>query len=81
MKKSVLLVLAGLAVTGCTDPDTAVSTLESAGYSEIETGNYGLFACGNDDTFATKFKAVNPKGVKTEGVVCSGWLKGGTIRH
>lgn len=61
------------------DPDTAESTLHSAGYTDVQTDGWG-FGCGKDDTFATAFTATNPAGERVSGVVCSGWLKGGTIR-
>lgn len=75
-------IIALLAGTGCTNPEDARRTLESAGYSEIETGGYDFFACGKDDTYATKFTAKNPAGRTTSGTVCSGLLfKSSTIRH
>ena len=39
-----------------------------------------LFGCSEDDTFSTKFSATNAKGERVGGAVCSGWLKGSTIR-
>lgn len=76
------ILIALLAVTGCTNSDDAKRTLESAGYSDIKTGGYDFFACGKDDTVATKFSARNPAGKMTTGTVCSGLLfKSSTIRH
>lgn len=65
---------------GCTDAGKAQRTLESAGYTNIKAGGYAVWGCGEDDDFHTKFKATNPAGKEVEGVVCSGWFKGGTIR-
>lgn len=73
-------VAAATTLTGCTDAPKATRTLEQAGYTDIETRGYSFFGCGEDDTFRTKFTAKNPAGQKVDGVVCSGWLKGGTIR-
>lgn len=75
-----LLILAVLACAGCTSKDGAERALKGAGYTNIETGGYAFFYCAKDDWFATKFKATGPSGQLTQGAVCSGWLKGSTIR-
>lgn len=75
----VLLALILLA-TACTDKDGAFRALRQAGYTHIETGGYPFWGCGDHDTFKTKFKALGPSGIPVSGVVCSGWLKGNTIR-
>lgn len=69
-----------LSMSACTDKKTARKTLDNAGYSDVEVGGYGFFACGRDDSFSTKFKARNPVGKEVSGVVCNGWFKSGTIR-
>lgn len=79
--KKLITVIAILACTACTDPQGAKETLESSGYTDIRTKGYAWFACGEHDFYATKFRAKNPLGVKTNGVVCSGILKNGTVRH
>ncbi len=80
--KKIAILTAALILAGCTDANTATKALNSAGYSEISTGGYSWFACGQDDFYATKFTATNPAGYKTSGVVCSGLImKGATIRH
>ena len=67
---------------GCTNKDKTVSTLESSGYSDVKTGGYSWFSCGNDDTYATNFTAKNPAGRYVSGVVCCGLLfKGCTVRY
>ena len=56
--------------------------LRDAGYTDISTGGYGLFSCGRDDFYSTKFTATNIYGNKINGVVCSGLIfKGSTIRY
>ena len=50
------------------------------GFTEIEITGHKFFVCDEKDTFSTGFCAKNPRGVRVCGVVCSGWLKGGTIR-
>ena len=67
--------------SSCTNNSKAKKALLQAGYHPIEVGGYGLWKCGEDDTFATKFKAYSPDSTYiVKGVVCGGWLKGSTIR-
>lgn len=81
MKKSTLLMaLIAVAAMGCTAPDKTVQVLRSAGYTDIVTTGYEVFGCGKDDAFHTGFTAKGPTGVPVSGVVCSGMLKGSTIR-
>ncbi len=75
-----LLLLAPLALMGCTQPDKAVSVLHAHGFSSITTTGYKLFACSEDDIYATGFEATSITGNRVEGVVCSGALKGATVR-
>lgn len=67
-------------LAGCTAPDKTVSLLESSGYTNIETTGYRVFGCSEDDFFHTGFVAKGSNGRKVTGVVCSGLLKGSTIR-
>lgn len=71
---------ASATLAGCTDKPSAERTLTRAGYTDIDVGGYGFFACGEDDTFSTNFTAKNPQGQQVEGTVCGGWLKKDTIR-
>jgi len=76
---SVLFVVFGL--SGCTDASKAKQALRSQGFTNIEITGYEFFECGEDDQFHTGFKATNPNGVRIKGTVCSGILKGATIRY
>lgn len=78
MRYLIPLILVTLA--SCTQPDRASSALESAGYTDIVIDGFGWFDCSEDDTFATRFRAVGPSGVPVSGTVCAGWFKGATIR-
>lgn len=79
MRLIVVLFLAVL-LSSCTRPNEAERVLSDSGYTNIEIGGYDFFGCGKDDTFATSFKAVSPSGTKVNGVVCSDFFKGNTIR-
>lgn len=80
MKNILIALLAVTALAGCSSSNDAKKALEGAGYTNIQTHGYSFFGCSEDDTFKTKFTATGPTGKPVEGVVCSGWLKGGTIR-
>ena len=68
-------------LSGCTAPQDARDALEAQGFTEVSAGGYAFFGCGNDDQFHTEFTAKNAAGKRVSGVVCSGWLKGATIRY
>lgn len=74
-----IMLLATLAIA-CTDETETVRTLQSSGFTEIQTTGYRFFGCGDSDTFSTGFRAKNPHGETVEGVVCCGWPKGCTVR-
>lgn len=78
--KCVLCLTSVLFLSACSRPDATVDVLTKQGYTQVQTHGYGFFACDEKDTFSTKFTAVSPAGVKVSGVVCSGVLKGHTIR-
>lgn len=80
MIKKFLLTLVAVALVGCTDSDVANKALAGAGYTDIEITGYAFFGCSEDDAVHTGFKAKGLNGAPVEGVVCSGWLKGATIR-
>ncbi len=77
-----LLAIAALSfAAACSDAKTAARALDDAGYTDIETLGWSLFAgCGRDDMFTTRFRAKSMKGKTVTGVVCNGWFKGATIR-
>lgn len=75
------VVVAVALLAGCSDSETALRTLQGAGYKDINITGYTPFMCGKDDTFSTGFEATGPTGVRVTGAVCSGLLvKGATIR-
>lgn len=79
--QATLILLFAAAFTACSSPNDATKALKAQGFTDIETHGRAFFACSEDDTFATKFTATNPKGERVAGTVCSGWLKGATIRY
>lgn len=80
MNKTVLSIIVALTVGACSDSDTATKALRGAGYTQVQITGYRFFTCGERDSFHTGFSALGPTGVPVKGTVCSGWLKGATIR-
>ena len=68
-----------IALTGCSQPEKAVSILESQGFTNVKTHGFSVFGCSKDDNFSTKFTA-EKDGKTVSGVVCGGILKGSTVR-
>lgn len=75
----IFLILFLLLLIGCTNADQARRVLEVDGFTDVEITGYSFFGCGRDDVFHTQFTA-KKNGHITSGVVCSGFLKGATIR-
>jgi len=80
MKKLFLVALVSISLFGCSSSSEARRVLEANGYTSIETTGHKFFACSEDDVFSTGFEATSPNGTRVSGAVCSGWLKGATIR-
>lgn len=84
MKRLIIAAAALLALGACTDPEKATRALDNLGMTDIEVTGYRYFGCDNSenssDTFHTGFTAKNAKGKPVSGVVCSGWMKGATVR-
>mgnify|MGYP000977450805 CR=1 FL=1 len=79
MKKT-LYIIALLALSACSSSDQATRALQAAGYKDINITGYSFFGCDEKDSFHTGFEATGPNGQRVDGVVCSGWFKGATIR-
>ncbi len=75
-----VLMCTALMFVACTDDDRTISTLKASGFTGISVGGYGAFDCGKDDTYATKFTAMNPQGMVVSGTVCCGFWKSCTVR-
>ena len=81
MKKILAILALGFMCAACDDPAVARRALENIGFTDIQLNGYAMFAgCGKDDSFVTTFRAKNSNGKYVEGVVCSGWMKGATVR-
>ena len=78
--KRIVLILALIALAGCTDETAARHALTASGFTDIKITGYSFFGCDKHDTFSTGFEARGPNGQFTSGVVCSGYFKGATIR-
>ena len=78
----ILLILTLLILTGCTSNNDTISTLEKAGYTNINVGEWDAFGCSDDDFYSTRFTATNSLNNTVEGTVCCGlMMKRCTIRY
>lgn len=79
--KRILAVLAVVSMlAACSDGPKAERVLADNGYTNIRTTGYAWFGCDKHDNFSTGFIATSPNGREVRGQVCSGFLKGSTIR-
>jgi hypothetical protein len=79
MKKALLLITV-LLLAGCTSSNEARRVLAQDGFTNIKTTGYRPFKCSDSDSFQTGFEA-DKNGKHITGTVCSGLLKGATIRY
>lgn len=77
MKRLILVALIAAGVA-CTDEEGATRVLKQQGYTEVRMTGYKAGLCS--DTYASGFEATSPNGMRVEGAVCSGVLKGYMIR-
>ena len=81
---TLLIALAILVVfTNCTngsDFDKGKAQLENQGYTKVKDTGYSWMCCSDSDMFASGFTAFDKNGNKQAGCICSGFLKGITIR-
>lgn len=80
MRKIIGAMVIGVILSGCTDPDLATRVLRQNNYTDIQITGFKPFGCAKTDEFSTGFSARAPNGERVWGVVCSGFLKGATIR-
>lgn len=75
-----LTTIVSVSCTSTSDFQKAKQKLEQQGYTEVEKTGYDWFCCGEDDSFSTGFKAKDIEGNVVTGCICSGVMKGSTIR-
>lgn len=81
MKRKILILILTIGLlSGCTDASTAQRVLHQQGYTNVVITGYRPFVGSDGDTYVTGFEATSPNGNRVTGAVCSGFLKGATIR-
>jgi hypothetical protein len=67
---------------GPPDNSKAVRAMENIGFSDVTVVNrsYVSFQCGRGDIVEYTVKATNARGERVTMIVCTGWLKGATVR-
>lgn len=84
MKKLIICFGLFVGASSCTsnnDFNKAKKILESQGLTNIESTGYKPFCCDEKDGWSTGFKATDKQGNPVKGCICSGLLKGVTIRY
>lgn len=79
----IIYVVIFAAIIGCTnstDFQNGKRQLENQGYTNIKNTGHKMFCCDEKDTYSSGFSATDNKGRIVEGCICSGILKGVTIR-
>ena len=69
---------------GCTnDNDFAKGKkqLEQQGYTDVKNTGYSAFCCDEKDTYSSGFTCKDKSGNVVKGCICSGIMKGITIRY
>lgn len=84
MKKSIIIFSALTILIGCTN-DTdfwkGKRQLENQGYTDIKNTGYSAFCCDEKDQFSSGFTGKDKNGNVVSGCICSGIMKGITIRY
>lgn len=84
MKNLVLLITSVLLASCGVNPNDAERVLKAQGMKDVKIGGYAIWGCAsgkNGDSFASSFSATAQDGSKVTGVICSGLLKGYTVRY
>jgi len=61
--------------------DRAATAVETAGYSDVELGDYQWFSCSSGDWAGWSFTALDRDEHTINGYVCCGLLKACTVRY
>jgi hypothetical protein len=81
MKKLLMITGIALSLTACGgNQEDARKALSSMGFTQIKVGEYAFWGCDKNDSFKSKFTAVNAQGQAVSGVLCGGIMKRITVR-
>lgn len=75
-----LMIVCVVLCASCTDENASRSALTKQGFTDIKIEGVAWWACGEGDSYATKFTAKNSNGMQVSGAVCCGVVKSCTIR-
>lgn len=78
--KRILAFVAVVTLGGCDDPYKDMRAAEAIGLRDVKPTGFKWFACSKDDMFHAGFEAIDQRGQKVTGTICSGFLKGHTVR-
>lgn len=75
-----ILIICLLVASCSANTDKVKSVLENEGCTDVVDNGFVFFGCGKEDGFHNGFSCTK-NNRKIEGVVCSGLLKGFTVRY
>ena len=64
-----------------TDEAGTRHAVEQSGLTPVDVGGYRLMSCDSRDLYRTGFTALNARGERVSGTVCSGFFKGNTLSY
>lgn len=83
MKRIIAAFLLLAAIQSCTNPEHFAKgkhQLEMQGYTDVRSTGWTSYCCAESDDYTEGFVARDKEGNLVKGCICSGWLKGITIR-
>lgn len=78
---SLLLVAVLFGCTSSNDFEKGKKQLEAQGYTDVKNTGWSAFCCDENDTYSSGFTAKDKNGNAVKGCICSGIMKGITIRY
>lgn len=69
-----------ISCTNSNDFEKGKKQLENQGYTNVKPTGYAWFCCDEKDQYSNGFTAIDKNGNKVNGCICSGFIKGITIR-
>lgn len=76
----ILLICLVISLSACTSQEDVDKYSELENWKDATKTGYRFFGCGTGDLWHTGFKAITQNDKAVAGVICSGLLKGATMR-
>lgn len=83
IKTILMIFVATIIFAGCTNENDFLKgkrQLENQGYTDVVNTGYSGFCCSDSDDYSSGFTCKDKNGEVVKGCICSGFMKGITIR-